>query len=177
MGWEPPCYDPPWGAAGSGGAALPKRAFMRSRSSGLMRMQVSESVSVKIWARGEEHREQRDPPQSPPPDPPLPSDGAQEARWGWSSAPHLPEDEVEQQRVVVAVLGVENLPGGNSSTETPSIHAPTPHQPCPGTEGTRSRDTDAAALSTSPLPPPEQAVPPPKPRTSLRMYIFHGTLW
>lgn len=28
---------------------------MRSRSSGLMRMQVSESVSVKIW--GEKHRE------------------------------------------------------------------------------------------------------------------------
>lgn len=30
---------------------------------------------------------------------------------GASSVPHLPEDEIEQQWVVDAVLGVENLPG------------------------------------------------------------------
>lgn len=52
-GWfgNPPVVTPPPGGSRLGGAALPKRAFMRSRSSGLMRMQVSESVSVKIWAR------------------------------------------------------------------------------------------------------------------------------
>ena len=48
----------------------------------------------------------------------LPSVRLWEAMWSWrwgcgaGSAPHLPEDEVQQQRVVEAVLGVENLPGG-----------------------------------------------------------------
>lgn len=48
----------------------------------------------------------------------LPSVGLWEALWSWrwgcgaGSAPHLPEDEVQQQWVVEAVLGVENLPGG-----------------------------------------------------------------
>lgn len=84
---------------------------MRSRSSGLMRMQVSESVSVKIW--GEKHRELCVP--DAPSSPCLQLSCGKLCGAGGGDAglaPHLPEDEVQQQRVVEAVLGVENLPGG-----------------------------------------------------------------
>lgn len=54
-GCDPPGLDPPGGPPSPGPAGvwvLPKRDFKRIRSSWLIRRQVLESVSLKIWGRG-----------------------------------------------------------------------------------------------------------------------------
>lgn len=68
-----------------------------------------------------------------------------------SSVPHLPEDEVEQQRVVDAVLGVENLPGGRPAEH----HRHHPHRRTSGLMKSPLYPcgTLAPACPCSPAPP------------------------